>query len=82
MRVVICSAFLLLTLSCAAPGEAPADLVLRGGQIVTMDATIGTVEALAARDGVVIAIGTDAEMMATVVGQMRNQPLDHDHGDQ
>jgi predicted amidohydrolase YtcJ len=64
MRVVACSAILILTLSCAAPGEAPADLILRGGKIVTMDDAVGEVEALAARDGVVIAVGTNAEIDA------------------
>ena len=54
----------MLALSCAAPGEAPADLILRGGKIVTMDETIGNVEALAARDGVVLAVGTNAEIEA------------------
>ncbi len=59
MRVLVCSAVLVLTLSCAAPGEPPADLVLLGGKIVTMDEASGDVEALAARDGIVIAVGSD-----------------------
>ena len=62
MRVVVCSSVLILALACAAPGEAPADLILRGGQIVTMDAAHGNVEALAARDGVILAVGTNAEI--------------------
>jgi predicted amidohydrolase YtcJ len=62
MRVVVCSTVLILALSCAAPGEAPAELILRGGQIVTMDAAHGNVEALAARDGVILAVGTNAEI--------------------
>ena len=49
MRVAICSTILMFALSCAAPGDAPADLILRGGQIVTMDDAFGSVEALAAR---------------------------------
>lgn len=64
MRVAVYSTVLLFTLSCASPDEAPADLILRGGNIVTMDEAVGNVEALAARDGVVIAVGTNAEIEA------------------
>lgn len=64
MRVAVYSTVLLFTLSCASPNEAPADLILRGGNIVTMDEAVGNVEALAARDGVVIAVGTNAEIEA------------------
>ena len=64
MRILACLTILLLALSCAAPGEAPAELILRGGRIVTMDAASGTVAALAVRDGVVLAIGTNAEIDA------------------
>jgi len=64
MRVAVYSTVLLFTLSCVSPGEAPADLILRGGNIVTMDEAVGNVEALAARDGVVIAVGTNAEIEA------------------
>jgi len=64
MRLALCSTILMLTLCCASPGDAPADLILRGGKIVTMDASAGNVEALAARDGIVIAVGTNAEIDA------------------
>ena len=64
MRVVVCLTVLFLTLSCVSPDEAPADLILRGGNVVTMDEAVGNVEALAARDGVVIAVGTNAEIEA------------------
>ncbi|MEE8411679.1 MAG: amidohydrolase, partial [Acidobacteriota bacterium] len=64
MRVAVYSTVLLFTLSCVTPDEAPADLILRGGNIVTMDEAVGNVEALAARDGVVIAVGTNAEIEA------------------
>ena len=40
--------------------DAPADLVVRGGTIVTHDEATPRVEAIAARDGVVIAIGKEA----------------------
>lgn len=64
MRVAVYSTVLLFTLSCVTQDEAPADLILRGGSIVTMDEAVGNVEALAARDGVVIAVGTNAEIEA------------------
>jgi predicted amidohydrolase YtcJ len=40
----------------------PADLVLRGGRIVTLDDRQPEVEALAARDGRIVAIGTGADV--------------------
>ena len=43
----------------------PADLVLRGGRIHTVDAAARTVQAVAIRGGRFIAVGTDAEAMAT-----------------
>jgi len=39
---------------------APADLVLRGGKIVTLDAQTPEGTALAARNGAIVAVGTDA----------------------
>jgi predicted amidohydrolase YtcJ len=43
-----------------APQAQPADLILRGGKIVTLDGTTPEAQALAARNGVVVAIGTNA----------------------
>jgi len=76
MRIAVLTTILLLTLSCASPGEAPADLILRGGKIVTMDEGLGDVEALAARDGVVIAVGTNAEIEALSGAATRVVELD------
>ena len=42
--------------------QEPADLVLRGGRIVTLDDKIPEAEALAARDGRIVAIGTQADI--------------------
>jgi predicted amidohydrolase YtcJ len=47
--------------ACAAPAE-PADLVLRGGKIVTLDAARPSATALAARGGRIVAVGTDEEI--------------------
>ncbi|MCP3959483.1 MAG: amidohydrolase, partial [bacterium] len=44
----------------------PADLVLLGGRIVTVDDANPEVSALAARDGMIVALGTDDEIRAHV----------------
>jgi predicted amidohydrolase YtcJ len=48
----------------AAPAAAPADLVLVGGDVITMDAARPRARAVAIRDGRVIAVGDDAEVRA------------------
>lgn len=45
---------------------APADLVLRGGRIVTLDDTIPEAEALAARAGRIVALGTAADIVPLI----------------
>jgi hypothetical protein len=40
----------------------PADLVLRGGQVYTLDASRSWAESVAVRDGRIVAVGTDAEV--------------------
>ena len=42
------------------PQTSPADLVLRGGRIVTLDPQTPNVSALAARNGAIVALGSDA----------------------
>jgi predicted amidohydrolase YtcJ len=44
------------------PAPAPADLVLRGGRIITLDDRTPNAQALAARNGAVVAIGSDADV--------------------
>jgi len=44
------------------PPPVPADLVLRGGRIVTLDATLPQAQALAARGGAIVALGSNADM--------------------
>ncbi len=51
-----------LALIGCAPAREPADLVLLGGKIVTMDAARPEVSALAARGGRIVAIGEDREI--------------------
>jgi len=52
----------LLFPSAAAAGEEPADLVLTGGTIVTMDDSHPQAEALAIRGDRIVAVGDDAEV--------------------
>jgi predicted amidohydrolase YtcJ len=40
----------------------PADLILRGGKIVTLDSRFPEVQALAARNGAIVALGSNAEI--------------------
>ena len=64
MRPLI-AAVLILAASCA-PRPEPADLVLRHGTIATMDPSHPQVEALAARGGRIVAVGSDSEIEAFV----------------
>jgi predicted amidohydrolase YtcJ len=45
-----------------APAPEPADLVLRGGKIVTLDARVAEAQALAARNGAIVAVGSNADI--------------------
>ena len=60
------------------PAPEPADLVLRGGRIVTLDDRRPEAQALAARNGSIVAVGSDAEIgryvgPATQVIELRGQ---------
>jgi predicted amidohydrolase YtcJ len=54
----------LLIAGCAPSAGPQADLVLTGGRIVTLDPARPEATALAARDGRIVAIGSDAEIAA------------------
>jgi predicted amidohydrolase YtcJ len=54
--------FVSISLLACAPAEEPADLVLMGGRIVTMDDSYPEATALAARDGLLVAVGTEREV--------------------
>lgn len=54
---------LMLQAGCAAgPQEEPADLVLRGGKVVTVDSVRPEAEAVAVRGSRIVAVGSDAEV--------------------
>lgn len=64
-------AALALAAACAEPGPrpaslAPADLVVRGGKIVTLDPARPEATALAARGGRIVALGAEADVAALV----------------
>ena len=59
---VVLSALLLALASACAPAPEPVDLVLLGGRIVTLDEDRPEAEALAARDGRIVAVGAADEV--------------------
>ncbi len=62
-RSLLVYAAVTLTMSgCVGDSVEPADLVVRGGKIVTVDAIGTEVEALAARDGRIVALGLSADV--------------------
>ena len=61
--LMICvAAGVQLTSQTAAPQGGPADLILRNGRIVTLDEKTPQAQALASRNGRIVAIGSDAEI--------------------
>ncbi|MCA8948710.1 MAG: amidohydrolase [Planctomycetes bacterium] len=63
-------------LSFALPAQVAPDLVLLDGRIVTVDERFGTVEALAARGGRILAVGTTAEVRRLIGDDTRVIDLD------
>ena len=62
--ITACLAIVTVFLCAAGASQnaqvAPADLVLRGGRIVTLDAQTPEATAIASRNGAIVAVGTDA----------------------
>ncbi len=52
-----------LSVACSSAPVEPADTVLHGGRIVTLDAELPVAEAVAVRDGRIVAVGSDAEVL-------------------
>ena len=58
-----CLVLLLAVASCTSQsGPEPADLVLLSGKIVTVDDDVPEAEAIAAKDGLILAVGSDADI--------------------
>ncbi len=66
-----CLALLAAAPGCAPRSVEPADLVLRGGRVVTVDETRPEAQAVAARGHVIVAVGSDREIDAYVGPQTR-----------
>ena len=62
----VCLRVLAFVAAGALAGAQPADLVLRNGKIVTMESATPQVQALAARGGKIIALGTNQQMQSYV----------------
>lgn len=63
-----CFAYLFTLLLAATSTLTAADVVLRNGKIVTVDTDFRVVQAMAISDGLITAVGSDAEI-ATLIGQ-------------
>ena len=61
LRVFRPAVCLLWLAACATPPEPPADLVLRNGRLLTMDDARPEAQALAARGGRIVFVGSDAD---------------------
>lgn len=90
MLPIRCVAVLFATFACllALPAQAP-DLILHSGKIVTVDDRIGTVQALAARGGRILAVGSNDEVrklagpktkVVNLVGRMAMPGFIEGHG--
>jgi predicted amidohydrolase YtcJ len=68
----------LMLVACAQveTGSEPADLVLRGGRVVTVDEDRPEAEALAVRDSMVVAVGSDDEIEPLIGSETRVIELD------
>ena len=55
----------MLFINCQ-PKKAPADLVLKNGKIVTMDESLPEADALAVRNGIVTAVGSEQEVSSLI----------------
>lgn len=68
LRSIFCLglfSMVVLLFSCA-PGIEPADMVLTNGKIITLDDNLPEAEALAVKDGMVMAVGSSADIQAYV----------------
>src|SRR5258706_8542468 len=76
MATRLCLALLVVLIGCAR-STAPADLVLLGGKIVTLDPAVPEATGLAARAGVIVAVGSEQQIKAFVGPRTEVVHLDH-----
>ncbi|HET7765678.1 MAG TPA: amidohydrolase [Burkholderiales bacterium] len=65
LLVTLCAVLASCSAAPGAPGSAPPDLILANGKIVTVDASFSIAQAVAIRDGRIIAVGTDEAVRRT-----------------
>jgi predicted amidohydrolase YtcJ len=61
-KSILLAAIPFLILSGCRPDDRPADLVITGGKVVTMDPGLPEAEAIAVKNGVIVAVGSVADM--------------------
>ena len=66
----------MLTIACAPQSDNPADMVLRGGKVVTVDPNVPDGEAVAIKDGLIMAVGSDRDIRAYIGGETEVVDLD------
>lgn len=73
--LLTCVSALLLPAWQATAASQPADVVLSGGKIYTVDATHSLATALAVKDGKIVFVGTDADAQKWIGPGTRTEPL-------
>jgi predicted amidohydrolase YtcJ len=68
---VLAPALLALTVACGAPPQEEADLVIRHAKIYTVEPDRPWAEAMAIRDGRILRVGSDAEILRSVSSRTR-----------
>lgn len=69
MNRILIVVFVVATLASCGKKEIPADLIVRGGVIYTVDANNPVVEAVAIRNGTIVALGTSTELQPFIGDQ-------------
>ena len=65
-RLFTLSAFAALVVGCVSPPEIEADLVLRGGKVVTVDENVADGQAIAVKGDTILAVGSDRQIRAYI----------------
>ena len=73
--IALSSAVFVSVLPAQTPSQPPADLVLRGGKIITLDSADRVAQAIAVRANRIAAVGSDAEIQRLVGPSTRVIPL-------
>lgn len=60
--ITLCTIAVALSAACTPEPENPADMVLRGGKVVTVDSAVPDGEAIAIKDGRILAVGSNQDI--------------------